>query len=262
MPFKGDRGVGLTSELGQAFLDGWEPPPGVLISAEGFTASQSITSSNWKNFQKFLNRAYNLRTPPKILFVIREHQEWLRSEYIDRLKKNKKPGDFTSFLNTFSAKDLSWSNRIDLLEEAGFDLLVVLQNDMKKDSLEISRMISSFWEIPYPGDSSIVSAMQNPRMRKNINPINHLSVSLVRLMRMAPVKYLLLTILRIINRSCQNNREIHFRTIEDILVKFSNRIPLKNIKKNLVVEHEQIERLNIEKDWLKAIEKATRLSQS
>jgi hypothetical protein len=55
-----------------------------------------------------------LNRPVKVLLLIREHMGYLRSAYLQRVKKGF-GGSFLDYLGLHSADDLSWSLRIDML---------------------------------------------------------------------------------------------------------------------------------------------------
>lgn len=149
------------------FDDNTPDPDGPLFSHEWMSAAQQNPHASWDHFLSFFNRALKMKRKPRILFIIREHEIWIKSQYIDRIKKTWPTSDFETYANMYSVNDISWSKRIKLLQEH-FPTLVLSQEGMLRSPLQSVRMIAKFWKRPITQE--LERNALNPPRRVNNNP--------------------------------------------------------------------------------------------
>jgi hypothetical protein len=146
-----------------------------LISAEAW--SNSLFGNGYqKNFSQFLSLVNNLqRDDIRILFFIRNHEDWLASAYLQLAKAAfNKPRSFREHLSSFSEIDLSWLRRIEDLK--GFRLLVIRFEDFIKSPEGYTEKIGNF--IGATPKNSADQDESNKRI--NLSPKTRVSLGLVR----------------------------------------------------------------------------------
>lgn len=174
-------GLKLNAKQYRKFMDGWEPAPGVLLSTERFSASQSgKPGSSWRNFEKFADRMEKLSMPARVLFVIRNHEEWLFSEWIDARKKMEASNSFEEFCSRFTALDIQWAERIKRLKDAKVDLLVVLHEDLRNYPDQTLNRLAEFWGVSRGADESDTGGEGVTNGRRNVNPSTTVSLMACR----------------------------------------------------------------------------------
>lgn len=248
-------GTKLSGKATRAFLDGEDPPPGTLLSREKFSADQSgEPGSSWQNFENFLERARRLQTPARILFVIREHGSWLKSEWIDRCKKCRPVSTFPEFARNYTERDLDWSARIDALHELRLPLLVILQEDLARQPLATIALLCDFWDMAMP-DSEAIEQRVRRSARANISPRTRTSLRVARAITRCegPIR----RILRM-GRAFGVGRQANKRNVQDWAVRHANRLSAHSSRlvDELVVPPDLQARLDT--DWARARQYASR----
>lgn len=146
-----------------------------LISAEAW--SNSLSGNGYQtNFRQFLNLLRNLpREDIRILFFIRNHEDWLASAYLQLAKAAfNKPRSFREHLSSFSEIDLSWSKRIEDLKS--FPLLVIRYEEFIKNPEDYTKKIGDFI-----GASTKKPPIQRTsKKRINLTPKTRASLAIVR----------------------------------------------------------------------------------
>jgi hypothetical protein len=230
----GKKNLRATREDTERFFS-YKWQPGTLMSLEDLSSSGSIVSgSMYKNFVRFVDVA-RLYKSLRILFVVREHQSWLASEYVDRLKKSKVVGDFAEFASSFSKDDLSWSKRIKMLQELDCELLLMKDTELKNDPFGAAAKIVSFYGLVHINKKSIERRVKSFLTRKNRSPKTMLGIKAVRFVR----SYSLLL---------EKELGIKYdRQVEDIVANVINRF---NIGRKIIFGHlDRSLKIRLESDW-------------
>ncbi len=120
-----------------------------------------------------------LGRPVKAVLFVREHKGYLRSAYLQRLKKGFK-GSFTDYLALHSPEDLSWARRIQLLDSCRIPVLVITHAALRQMPFEVVRMMCEFWEVEAPGKDHLTHLLRQPRGLMNVSPVNRTGIILLR----------------------------------------------------------------------------------
>jgi hypothetical protein len=135
---------------------------------------------SWGNFQEFLTCAAPLTPQPRVLFMVREHQSWLWSSYLQRYKRRKVNEPFVRFVTRFSLADLSWAERIDQLRAHFEHVLVLDQQAFRTVQTATLQQIADFAELPLT--ASQLEQIQATAGRSNPSPQTQLALQAHRLL--------------------------------------------------------------------------------
>lgn len=109
-----------------------------LISQENLSGrinERAASGASWQRFEDFVDAAKRRKIQPKVVLVVRPHLDWLKSAYMDRLKRGCRLS-FKEYAAHFGDVDLSWCKRVSTLLDNFDDVLVlnyeVLRGDPEK----------------------------------------------------------------------------------------------------------------------------------
>lgn len=245
-------GVKALKEIKECFLaKGVIPRYDTLgfISAEGLTHLQRPVynpGDAWSSFLALISALQRQQAPIKILFVIRRHEDWLRSEYIDRMKKGKRTGGFDGFVNSWTKDDMSWYKRVEML--SAWPLLVISQSDLAAFPIPTVRMIGEFCERPVT--QQLVDRILVQRGRANVNPRSVLSLLSTRI-AFASARRIKKTF------SCIPLDPYSFR---DSVARVMNLVPSRNLRDSLVTPPEWVD--FFQEDWERTAPYITRPTEA
>jgi hypothetical protein len=153
-----------------------------ILSNEHLAASihPKQPGESWGNFQEFLTCAAPLTPQPRVLFMVREHQSWLWSSYLQRYKRRKVNEPFVRFVTRFSLADLSWAERIDQLRAHFEHVLVLDQQAFRTVQTATLQQIADFAELPLT--ASQLEQIQATAGRSNPSPQTQLALQAHRLL--------------------------------------------------------------------------------
>lgn len=147
----------------------------LLLSAEAW--SNSLWGGGYtNNFHRFLSQVEKLRRDDiKILFFIRDHEEWLISAYLQLAKAAFfKPRTFSKFITMFDQADISWAQRISDLND--YPIFVCRYEDFfKQPDIWTDKMADFIGLERYERD-----CLDNVSSRINLTPKTAISLALVR----------------------------------------------------------------------------------
>jgi len=149
--------------------------PIVLLSAEAW--ANSLWGNGYlDNFHKFKSQTKNLkRDDIKILFFIRDHEEWLISAYLQLAKAALfRPRTFSKYLTKFDEADLSWSRRISDLQD--YPVFVCRYEEFVRNPSIWTNKIAQFIGLEGYEYAPLIDAPS----QINLTPKTALSLALVR----------------------------------------------------------------------------------
>ena len=258
---QGSAGAGLklSAKKYREFMEGWEPDPGCLLSTERFSASQSgKPGSSWRNFEKFADRIETLSVPARVFLVIRKHEDWLLSEWIDARKKRQASRDFEEFCSRFLAVDIQWAERIQRLKEGKGDVLVVLHEDLQYHPEATLGRLAEFWGVPRVFDESDGGNVGSRGAgRRNVNPSTTVSLAACRMVTRChrPIDSVLAKIAEV-----KGEERLTFHYVRDAVAETCNRLPVGRSLRQGVTLPEDIADLAM-RDWQQATAWAWRPEQ-
>lgn len=106
-----------------------------LISQENLSGrinERAAAGASWQRFEDFVAAATRRKSQPKVVLVLRPHLDWLKSAYMDRLKRGCRLS-FQEYAAHFSDEDLSWCKRVSTLLDNFDDVLVLNYEGLRGD---------------------------------------------------------------------------------------------------------------------------------
>jgi len=179
---------------------------------------------SWDRFQSTMDAAVRRDPPPEILMVVRPHADWLRSAYLDRLKRGYR-GTARDYVAKFSSKDLSWHRRAVYLADR-FPKVTVLSYDELVRSPE--RFLGKVLECLNVRDGlDVRELLANARRPTNVSPKTYTAMAVGRMVYRPGVARFLSRVSRTncrLRGGCPNCAN-HEHDILEHVVGLANRIP-------------------------------------
>jgi hypothetical protein len=156
----------------------------VVVSDEKLSGhlEPSYPGHSFDLFAMNVKRMTDFNYPVRVLLVLREHREYLRSAYLQRFKRGFR-GTFSDYLGLHSFDDLSWSRRIDLLDQHQIPVLIVDHADLVNHPCTVIRKICEFWCVSGVDQELLENTIANPSGYSNITPVNGVGIRILRTLK-------------------------------------------------------------------------------
>ena len=141
-----------------------------VLSSERWSGDVLQPHNSWANFARFCTQVSMLGdVKAKVILVLRPHEEWLWSAYLQRIKFGGSFVSFRDYIEGFGDKGLSWAERVNALE--GHDLLLLDYRELTLSPFSFISRIADFAGVPM-----LDALPSNKANWRNITPKHTLSL--------------------------------------------------------------------------------------
>jgi hypothetical protein len=209
-----------------------------VLSHERLSGScnPGLARGNFEEGLSLIARVQSHGYVPKIVLVIRRHEDWLRSAFMQEIKKRRRvsgirisdSGALDRYARSFDEDILSWSRYAELLSSR-YELLLLDYDDLRVRRRDFVRAILGFSGVKEGALSDRVLEDERAGARVNLTPDTYATLFASRLYHRS---FLFRFLRRVLTDAAGNSRLSRDRTIRFVHERFpkSERLPYLEIQ--------------------------------